>query len=436
MQTIIPVFETFIHYRRWNEGYLLQNDLLMDDPYVNAEETVGHPPERKTTDGLLRKVAERIIAQSRFGFLDESTGICQEECNGLPVRAGIRLASAFNDWKYYNGVILLGLWKLGEILGEPAYRAHVRGVFAFGFRNLGYFKKLFDAGIPDASFHQYFRLDRLDDFGAMGAALADVCTRNPEPEYNDYLEKVAGYISVHQDRLKDGTFIRKRFGITSLWADDLFMSVPLLMKLYRLTGKEAYLEDAILQSDRFHYYLFDPVKGLYSHCCYPDTGKRGVAFWGRANGWVMMARTMLMDLLPADHPYRQTLQQVILEQVTGISRYQGPDGRWHQLLDRIDSFMESSCTAMFAYGIARAVNRGWIPGYYASVAVRAWEGLIGQVTQEGDLSGVSSGFNIRQDLVYYYNRPLEQAGEHGLGAFLLAGAEMRSMNSFRDCVWC
>ena len=214
------------------------------------------------------------------------------------------------------------------------------------------------------------------------------------------------------------------------------MGIPFLVKRYRMTGEDRYLEDAVLQSERFHHYLFHHGSGLYHHCLYPGTGRPGVAFWGRANGWVMMARIFLMDHLPSGHPYLEPLREILLDQITGISRYQGPDGRWHQLLDRVDSFAESSCTAMFAYGIARAVNQGWIPGYYASIAVRAWEGLAAQVTEDGDLEGVSEGFNIRQDLVFYYQRKMEVLGEHGLGALLLAGSEIRSMKPYRDCVWC
>lgn len=403
---------------------------------MKTAETVGQPPDPGQTEKLLRLVAGRILLQSPLGFTDESDGTRYNDSEGLPVRPGIRLTSPFNDWKYYNGVIYLALWKLGEILDEPAYREHVRRVYAFGFRNLDYFRRLYEAGVPDCSFHQFFRLDRLDDFGSMGAALIEVLEAESDPAYRSYLDRVAAYISSEQDRLEDGTFVRRRFGITSLWADDLFMSVPFLVQLYRMTGREEYLEDAILQSDRFHSILFDPVRGLYQHCHYPGTGRHGVACWGRANGWVMMARTFLMDHLPPGHPYRERLIEILLDQITGFSRYQSACGLWHQLLDRADSFTETSCTAMFTYGIATAVNRGWIPDYYASIAVRAWEGLAAHITREGDLSGVSTGFNIRQDLVYYYRRPLEKTGEHGLGALLLAGSEMLQMKAFRDCVWC
>jgi rhamnogalacturonyl hydrolase YesR len=214
------------------------------------------------------------------------------------------------------------------------------------------------------------------------------------------------------------------------------MSIPVLVRLYRKTRDEAFLEDAILQSERFHHYLFRKENELYHHCMYPDSGRYGVAHWSRANGWAIMARVQLMDFLPEGHPYRKRLKEILLDQIIGLSRFQGPDGLWHQLLDKPDSFPESSGTSMFVYAIARSVNEGWIPDHYSSIALRGWEGLEECVNQAGELDKVSLGFNIRQDLPFYYNQPIEPGGAHGLGAFLLAGLEISRMKPYRDCLWC
>ena len=43
-----------------------------------------------------------------------------------------------------------------------------------------------------------------------------------------------------------------------------------------------------------------------------------------------------------------------------MAEYQSGSGFWHQMVDRNDSYLETSATAMFTYGIAHAVNQGWI----------------------------------------------------------------------------
>ncbi|HYW96628.1 MAG TPA: glycoside hydrolase family 88 protein, partial [Bacteroidales bacterium] len=78
----------------------------------------------------------------------------------------------------------------------------------------------------------------------------------------------------------------------------------------------------------------------------------------------------------------------------------------------------------------------WIDNMYTPVAVQGWNGLTKHISATGILDNVSTGFNIKQDLPFYYNRPVETGGAHGLGAVLLAGTEMLKLKEFRDCVWC
>jgi len=97
---------------------------------------------------------------------------------------------------------------------------------------------------------------------------------------------------------------------------------------------------------------------------------------------------------------------------------------WHQLLDKPDSYLESSVTAMFVYTVAHAVNQGWISPHYITIAQNGWEGLARKITADGQLQDICIGTNIAENIRYYYTRPRETNDTHGLGAFLLAGTEM------------
>ncbi len=105
-------------------------------------------------------------------------------------------------------------------------------------------------------------------------------------------------------------------------------------------------------------------------------------------------------------------------------RYQSDEGMWHQLLDKQDSYLETSCTAMFTYAIARAVNRGYIDRQYAAVARRGWKGVQSRIRPDGQIEGICAGTGVGEDLVHYYHRPTPLNDVHGTGAVLLAGAEM------------
>jgi rhamnogalacturonyl hydrolase YesR len=108
----------------------------------------------------------------------------------------------------------------------------------------------------------------------------------------------------------------------------------------------------------------------------------------------------------------------------GIARYQSGEGVWHQLLDKVDSYLETSCSAMFTYVIARAVNQGYIESRYASIAQRGWEGVLTRILPDGKIEGVCAGTGVGDDLVHYYRRPTPLNDIHGVGVILLAGAEV------------
>lgn len=403
-------------------------------PYVDVPETIHQPPGKKSVEKTLRKVADKILKDTAFGL--EVNGRRFSQSKELKPGEGVKLLSGQTDWKYWNGVINIAMFRLSEVLTDSKYAAHSSRFFQFAFENLTFFKKLFDKRIKNAPFHQYFRMDRLDDCGALGAALIEQNQEKSEKAYEDRIYETADYIFNRQDRLEDGTFVRRRFNRTTLWADDLYMSVPFLVRFSVYFGDQRFLEDAVSQVKNFHRRLFSETTGLYHHCWYAETDSFGVAHWGRANGWIAMAVCDLIDRMPQNHPDRSIIIKILIRQIIGFSRYQSASGMWRQLLDKTDSWTESSVSAMFTYAVARAVNNAWIDDIYSSIAVRGWEGLVQNISSDGDLDRVSTGFNIKQDLPFYYNITVEPGGAHGLGALLLAGTEILKMKEYRDCLWC
>jgi unsaturated rhamnogalacturonyl hydrolase len=227
-----------------------------------------------------------------------------------------------------------------------------------------------------------------------------------------------------QLRLTDGTLARPEPQKGTVWADDLYMSVVFLARMGELTGDRRYFDDAARQVINFHRYLFDEAKGLMYHCYYSDVASPGVAFWGRANGWAMLAQVDLLDRLPQSHPAWAHLLELLRRQVVALAQYQGGEGLWHQLIDKNDSFLETSCSAMFTYAIARAVDQGYIEPRYGSVAHRGWEGVMTRIRADGKIEGICAGTGVGNDLVFYYHRPTPLNDPHGIGPVLLAGTEI------------
>ena len=375
------------------------------------------------TEEVVRRVADRIVQNTSFKFVNSKTGEKYESTKGLAPSADIR-AESYNKWAYVNGVLTIGMIQTAEVLNDKKYSDYSQRNFDFIFSNLPYFEALHKAKTPKAEYGGFFGMSNLDACGAMAAGLCDVDALAHKKEYRAYLDKVADYISHKQLRFPDGTLSRPQPRYMTLWADDLFMSVPFLARMGKMTGDAKYFDDAIKQVENFNKYLYDERTGLFFHNYYSDSEVTGVAHWGRANGWLALAQCQLLDNLPANHPKRPELIKFLLRQIIGYSRYQDPSGLWHQILDKPDSYLESSVTAMYTYAAAHAANQGWINPKYIAIAREGWKGLTSKVTADGQLEDVCIGTNMDENISFYYTRPKELNDTHGLGAFLMAGSEM------------
>ena len=97
-------------------------------------------------------------------------------------------------------------------------------------------------------------------------------------------------------------------------------------------------------------------------------------------------------------------------------------------MDRTDSYLETSATAIYAYALARAVNRGWIADKaYAPAALLAWNAVSTKVNATGQVEGTCVGTGMAFDPAFYYHRPISKFAAHGYGPALLAGAEVLTL---------
>jgi rhamnogalacturonyl hydrolase YesR len=266
-------------------------------------------------------------------------------------------------------------------------------------------------------------MEELDDCGAIGASVIEIYKTDQQKRYWNYITKAANHILNKQDRLEDGTLVRSFPRKWTLWADDLYMSISFLCRMGELTGESKYFDDAVNQVIKFHKYLFNKEKGLMYHCWYSDTKQNGIAFWGRANGWALLAQAELLDRLPQKHKDRNKLVSLFKKHITGISNYQSKVGLWYQLLNRSDSFLETSCSAMFTYAIARGINKGYLDKKMKSIIEKGWAGIITKINKNGKIEGICAGTCVSDDLPFYYERPTPLHDIHGIGAVLIAGSE-------------
>lgn len=387
--------------------------------------------QNESDEVLMRRVADNILKQPVTQFVGVKDGKTYSSTAEIPEGSEVRFATPLAEWHYSNGVINMAMIELGEALKEQKYIDYAKNHVAYGFANYEYFKKRFpnDRKHWHWPFGQLWNFKELDDCGSMGASVIDVYKYAPKAEYKTYIETAANHVSKGQDRLPDGTLCRKTPRKMTVWADDVYMSVSFLSRMGKFTGDVKYFDDAAKQIIQISDLLWDPTKQIYYHCYYTDLKRNGVAYWGRANGWIAMSTAQLLELMPVNHPKRAQLIKYLERQIVGVSRYQDANGMWHQLLDKFDSYPESSATTMYVYTIAKALNNNWIDPTYKSIAIAGWNALKkNQITADGKFSNVCVGTGISDDQVFYYTRGVGDNEKHGLGLVLHTGVEMMKLS--------
>jgi unsaturated rhamnogalacturonyl hydrolase len=102
-----------------------------------------------------------------------------------------------------------------------------------------------------------------------------------------------------------------------------------------------------------------------------------------------------------------------------LLRYQADDGMWRQLVDREDSWKETSATAMFGYAIALGARTGLLPeDVFQNAYEKAWRGLTAYLTEDGRLREVCAGTWQQPDDAFYLGRPRVTGDFHGQAPLL------------------
>lgn len=227
-----------------------------------------------------------------------------------------------------------------------------------------------------------------------------------------YLERWAEWLMYEMPRTERGGMQHVTLAEENhqqLWDDTLMMSVLPLAKIGKLLNRPQYVEEAKYQFLVHIQHLMERESGLWFHGWTFD-GKHNFAKarWARGNSWLTIVIPEFLELLdlPEYDATRRFLLQVLQCQVAALAECQHPSGLWHTLLDDPDSYLESSATAGFAFGILKSVRKRYIDEKYLPIAEKALQGVVKQINADGELMQVSFGTAMGKNLDYYRQVPL------------------------------
>lgn len=364
------------------------------------------------------------------------TSTYAQEAKALSLKAAIKMAETviaetalekgqkptrYNYWMYQNYMIAEGIKSMGDTLGRPEFSKYKE-------QQLMYFCDSYKK-MNDKAKNWYLKPTALWHSG-MVASFVELQSKSDHPE----IARGIGYFQGMLDKapkIADGTFVRykRRWKSKGVQIDDLYMLVPYWVRKSKQSGDTQYLEKAIEETLSYYKYLWNPQTKLM-HCLWLEKKpKVKIHHWGRGNGWFVMAITDLLHFVPENHPKRAELLKVYNNVMDGLMARQNEDGLWHQVLDRPESYTETSCSGMFTYSLLLGFNKGWLPASARTAGIKGWNGLQTKLTEKNQLKDVCVGTDMSEDVQYFFKRPRVTHDQHGIGPFLLAASEIIKLKS-------
>lgn len=214
------------------------------------------------------------------------------------------------------------------------------------------------------------------------------------------------------------------------WADGLYMVMPVMTKLYKVTGNQQYLDKLYEYFTYANSIMYDEKAKLYyrdAKYVYPkhQTVNGRKDFWARGDGWVFAGLAKVLKDLPATDPHRGEYLGKYKKMAKEILKSQQQDGYWtRSMLDPLHApGPETSGTAFFTYGLLWGINNGHLSEKtYLPAAVKGWNYLTKTALQSDGKVGYVQP--IGEKAIPGQVVDANSTADFGVGAFLLANCEM------------
>ena len=294
----------------------------------------------------------------------------------------------YQHWEWTQGVGLFGLWTLFVITGERRY--------------LDILTRFYDAqleiGFPALNVNTITPFLTMSFVGEYLQA----------EKYLAPCRQTAQWIMDHFPRTQEGGFqhmTSDTLNDQELWDDTLFMTVLFLANMGRMEGKREYIDEAERQFLLHARYLADPETGLWYHgWTFNGRHNFACAVWGRGNCWVTIAIPEFLQMVDCTPETAQALQTILRRQVESLIRCQSKSGMWHTLIDDPTSYVESSATCGFGYGILRGVRMGLLKPDCEASAWKALEPILNHIGPDGVVQQVSYGTPMGRESRDFYKQ--------------------------------
>ena len=335
-------------------------------------------------------------------------------------------------WEYTPTLMARAFLELYARTGDTAYLNHVQR-----------FAELFigEDGAILTYKQSLYNMDRIQG----GNFLIMLNEIDPKPQYATAIETLRDQIR-EQPRTTEGGFWHKAVYPHQMWLDGLFTGTTFYARYAAwkpepeawsdIANQFLVVDKHTLKANGLNHHGWDESRQMgWSDSitgCSPET-------WGRAEGWYVMALCDVLELMPANQPERPALEAILRRVMDALLAVQDQETHlWYQVPDRAGdegNYLESTCSAMYCFALAKGVRLGILPKEYKEKAVQVMDGLQAyklRLNEDGTLSLIDCcavaglGGNPYRDGTYdyYVHERIREDDPKGVAPLILAALEL------------
>ena len=342
------------------------------------------------------------------------------------------------EWSYYNGVVFEGLEYIYDYTGTEKYRSYVESYLDAMVASNGTWAYC-TSGNTSKEAAGYVNYHGADCYKT-ASLLLDMCkTENGGIDTSSKYYQIATTLYGDLTTGYGADYTKSDIGYNYyhswsstptylVWLDGIYMIQPFMAEYAYYTNDTDQLDKI---AGRFNWYYQNGREAgtnLYYHAI--SSASKVVDYhWSRGIGWYAMALVDCMQYMSGDN--LATMKTILQDLVDTMITYQdSATGMWANLCDQSvtsTNKLETSGTAMLAYTIAKAVNKGWLSTSYSEYAKKAFSGIVNNKLSGSTLSDIyfkasANGSNNYETSSYYYSNEGK-----GIGPFIMAYAAVSEL---------
>ncbi len=336
-------------------------------------------------------------------------------------------------WSYDQGVILKGVESVWRLYGDASFFNYVQHIMDHYIQD--------DGTIKDYLVEEY-NINHLNN----GKVMMTLYNVTGQQKYKKATDLLRSQLNNHP-RTKEGSFWHNKIYPWQVWLDGLYMSQPFYAEYAKWTNQLKTFDDITRQFVTAEQHTRDAKTGLLYHAWYESkellcankTTGTSPHFWASAMSWFGVAIVDALDHYPAGHSGRDSLIGILNRFAKAIVSVQDKQtGVWYNILDKPNltkNYKESFASCMFIYAMAKGIRNGYLPASFSKATKKGYNGIIkefievlanGQINLKGTVavSPLDGNPYLDGSFDYYMNEKVITNDPKGMGAFIMAAAEM------------